>query len=324
MTSPSKIRRLFVIAPLALAATAPGARAQAYPDKPVRLIVNSAAGGALDATARNLAEKLSVRMGKPFIVENRPGAGGVLGANSVAKSPADGYTLLFVSAGYSMLPALYTDLPFKHADLTPVAVAVAVPFVLVTSPNAPYKTLPEFIAYAKSQPGKLSFASGGNATAGHLLGTWFKAEAGIDLLHVPFRGEGPAVQSLLGEQVPIMPVTTTIGLPLIKAGKLRALAISSAKRSSLLPDVPTIAEQGVPVQSVTWFGMMAPAGVPKEIVARLNEAVNQALQEPDLRDKYVGAGMEVGGGSQADFQKLIERETAHWARLIKDAGIKTE
>ncbi len=320
-------RRHIVFAPALMAAgalAAPAAWAQAFPDRPIRLIVNSAPGGALDVSARHLADRLTLKLGKPVICENKPGAGGVLGAASVAKSPADGYTLLMVSAGYSMLPALQPSLPFTHADFAPVAVAVSVPFVFVTSPTAPYKTLREFITYAKARPGQMSFASGGNATAGHLLGTWFKAEAGLDLQHIPFKGEGPAVQSMLGDQIQLMPATISISLPLVKAGKLRALAISSATRSMLLPDVPTIVEQGVAVQSVTWFGVLAPAGVPKDVLARLNEAINQVLQEPDLREKYNAIGMEVGGGSQAEFQSLITREAAQWARLIKENGIKPE
>jgi tripartite-type tricarboxylate transporter receptor subunit TctC len=319
--------RRLLLAAMAAALTwssTPGARADAYPDRPIRLIVNSAVGGGLDVTARLLAEKLAEKLGKAVIVDNRPGAGGVMGAAQVAKSPPDGYTLIMVSAGYSTLPALHPNLPFSHADLAPVAVAVDVPFIIVTSPSRPYKTLGDFIADAKARPGLLNFASGGNATAGHLLGSWLKLEAGIDLLHIPFKGEGPALQAVMGDQVAMMPVTITTGMPLLKSGRLRPLAISGQKRSPLLPDVPTLAEAGVPISSVTWFGMLAPAGVPKDIVTRLNRAVNQSLQDPALRSSYIASGVEVVGGSQEDFRRLIEKESQTWARVLKDSGIKAE
>jgi tripartite-type tricarboxylate transporter receptor subunit TctC len=298
--------------------------AQTYPDRPVRLVVATAAGGAMDLTARHLADHLSSKLGQPVIVDNRPGAGSLLAGHLVAKSPPDGYTLLFVSAGYSTLPALYPKMPFSLADLAPVAVVVSVPYVFVTPPNAPYNTLAGFIASAKAHPGQLNFASGGNATGGHLAGIWFKSETKLDIQHIPFKGEAPAVQAMLGNQVSMMPVTLTVGLPLLKSGKLQALAISSARRSPLLPDVPTLTELGVPVQSVVWFGMLAPAGVPQGIRDRLNQVVNQALLEPELREKYVSIGMSVEGGSQTEFQRLIEREAVHWSRLIKESDIKAE
>ncbi len=232
--------------------------------------------------------------------------------------------LLFVSSGYSTLPALYPQLPFALRDLTAVAVAVSVPYVFVVPPDAPYRTMKEFIDHAKSRPTQLNIASGGNATGGHLLGVWFKSETRLELEHIPYKGESPALQAMLGGQLSIMPVTVSLGTPLVKAGKLRALAVSGAKRSALLPDVPTLTEAGIPVQSVVWFGMLAPAATPKAVLTKLNDAVNKALAEPDLREKYQSAGMTVEGGSAADFQALIEREASHWARLIKETGIKAD
>jgi len=310
---------------MAAALPVEGLRAQpAYPDKPVHLVVATAAGGAMDATARNLADKLALKLGQPIVVENRPGAGSSLAGQQVARSAPDGYTLLFVSSGYSTLPALYPQLPFALRDLTAVAVAVSVPYVFVVPPDAPYRTMKEFIDHAKSRPTQLNIASGGNATGGHLLGVWFKSETRLELEHIPYKGESPALQAMLGGQLSIMPVTVSLGTPLVKAGKLRALAVSGAKRSALLPDVPTLTEAGIPVQSVVWFGMLAPAATPKAVLTKLNDAVNKALAEPDLREKYQSAGMTVEGGSAADFQALIEREASHWARLIKETGIKAD
>lgn len=322
-------RRLVQAVPClaALAAALPftGLRAQpAYPDKPVRLVVATAAGGAMDATARNLADKLALKLGQSVIVENKPGAGSAIAGQYVARSAPDGYTLLFVSSGYSTLPALYPKLPFALSELAPVTVAVSVPYVFVVPPAAPYQTMKAFIEYAKSRPKQLNMASGGNATGGHLLGVWFKSETGLDLEHIPYKGEAPALQAMLGGQLSIMPVTVSLGAPLVKTGKLRALAVSGAKRSAQLPNVPPLTEEGVPVQSVVWFGMLAPAATPKAVLAKLNDAVNEALDEPDLRQKYESSGMTVEGGSSADFQALIDRESRHWARLIKEAGIKVE
>ncbi len=309
---------------VALAAAAAWAQPASWPDKPVHLVVATAAGGAMDVTARHLADKLALRLGQPVVVENRPGAGSALAGQYVARSPADGYTLLFVSSGYSTLPALYPQLPFALSELAPVAVAASVPYVFVVPANTPYRTMKDFIDDAKAHPKQLNIASGGNATGGHLLGVWFKSETRLELEHIPYRGEAPALQAMLGGQVTIMPVTVSLGAPQVRSGKLRALAVSGAQRSPLLPDVPTLAEAGVPVQSVVWFGMLAAVATPKPVLAKLNDAVNKALAEPDLRERFQSAGMTVEGGSAAEFQALIDRESTHWARLIKEAGIKAD
>jgi len=297
------------------------AHAQAFPDKPIRLVVTHAAGGALDASARQLAEKLSPKLGQPVVVENRVGAAGMVATAYVAKSPPDGYTLAFVSSSFTILPLLYPNLPFQMSDVVPVANVVQAPFVLAAVPNAPFKTLAEFLAQAKAQPGKLSWGSGGNGSFGHLLGAWLNAEANVNITHVPYKGEAPALQGLLANDVSVVPLNITSTLSLIKSGKLRPLAVSGAKRSPMLPDVPTITESSVKVVVAPWFGILAPAGVPRPVLARLNEAVNQVLQEGDLRERWQNLGFEVVGGSEASLQAAIERERAQWARIVKDRSI---
>ncbi len=302
---------------------APGAaQAQTFPDRPIRLIVTHAAGGALDATARQLAEKLSPKLGQQVIVENRVGAAGMVATAFVAKSPPDGYTLAFVSSSFTILPLLYPNMPFQMSELTGVANVVQAPFVLAVLPNAPFKTLPEFLAQAKAQPGKFTWGSGGNGSFGHLLGAWLNAEAGVNITHVPYKGEAPALQGLLAGDVSVVPLNITSSLSLIKSGKLMPLAVSGNRRSAMLPDVPTIAEQSVQVAVAPWFAMLAPAGVPKPVLARLNEAVNQALQERDLRERLQNIGFEIVGGSEATLQAMVERERVQWARIVKERSIR--
>jgi tripartite-type tricarboxylate transporter receptor subunit TctC len=299
------------------------AQAQDYPDRPIRIVVNTAVGGTVDITGRVLAQHLTEVFGKPVIIENRDGGGGVIGASAVAKAPPDGYTLLYCSAGITSFAALQKNLPFNPAtDLVPVVPVVSLPFLFVTPPGSPYKTLAEYLAQAKKAPGTLTIASGGTGTFGHLLGAWLKAEAGVDLIHVPYRGAGPALQALLGGQVALYPDPIATSAPLVKSGKIRALAISSSRRSSLLPDTPTLIESGYPVQGVTWFGILVPAAVPKDIVRRLNEAVNKLL--PKLRPTWEASGYFMEGGSVADFGKRFTAESATWAKLIAEAGITVE
>lgn len=316
-------RRAIVMAGASLAATlATGARAEGFPERPIKLIVTHAAGGALDASARQLAEKLTPRLGQPVVVENHPGAAGLTATTLVAKSPADGYTLAFISSSFTILPLIYPDMPFKMAEIAPVANVVQAPFVVSALPNAPFKTFPEFLAQAKAQPGKLTWGSGGNGSFGHLLGAWLNAEADVNITHVPYRGEAPALQGLLAGDVSVVPVNITSALGLIKAGKLRPLAASGSRRSPLLPDVPTIEEQSVKVAVAPWFAMVAPAGVPKPVMARLNQAVNQALQDRELKERFQGAGFEIVGGSEATLQSMMDREGALWARIVKQRNIR--
>jgi tripartite-type tricarboxylate transporter receptor subunit TctC len=298
-------------------------QAQDYPNRPVRFIVNTAIGGTVDVTARVVAQSLTESLGKAVVVENRDGGGGVIGAAAVAKATPDGYTLLYCSAGITSFAALQKNLPFSPAtDLVPVVPVVSLPFVFVTPPGSPYKTLSEFMTQAKKAPGTLTIASGGNGTFGHLLGAWLKSEAGVDLIHVPYRGAAPALQALLGGQVVLYPDPIPTAAPLVNSGKIRALAISSSRRSPLLPDTPTLVESGYPVHGVTWFGILAPAAVPKDIVARMNEEVNKLL--PKLRPSWEASGYFVEGGSVADFGKRFTTESATWAKLIAEAGIKVD
>lgn len=317
-------RRAVVAAGLSLAVTLASGplQAQAYPDRPIKLIVTHAAGGALDASARQLAEKLAIKLGQPVVVENRPGAAGLTATGFVAKSPPDGYTLAFISSSFTILPLLYPSMPFQMSEIAPVANIVQAPFVLSASPNAPFKTFPEFLEQAKAQPGKLSWGSGGNGSFGHLLGAWLNAEANVNIMHVPYKGESPAMQGLLAGDVSVVPLNITSTLSLIKAGKLKPLAVSGNRRSPMLPDVPTVSEFSVPVSVAPWFAMVAPAGVPKPVLARLNLAVNQALQDPELRDRFTGAGFEIVGGSEATLQSMIDREGALWARIVKQRNIR--
>ena len=323
-----RLRRSARTAALLLSAAASAAAGSAagaddYPSRPIHLVVNTAVGGAVDITARMLAANLSESLKQPVIVENRDGAGGVLGANAIAKAIPDGYTFLYASAGITALSAIQKHLPFNPAtDLIPVVPVVSLPFVFVTPLNSPFKTVGEFVALAKKAPGELTIASGGNGTYGHLLGAWLKADAAIDVVHVPYRGAGPALQALLSGQVSIYPDPIATCLPLVNRGKIRAVAISSKRRSPLLPDTPTVLESGYPVSGVTWFGILAPAGVPKAVIARINEEVNNAL--PKLRDKLEPTGYFMEGGSVADFQKQFAAESATWAKIIQDAGIQSE
>ena len=317
-----RLRSAWTAACLSLAVMA-NVQAQTYPNRTVRFVVNTAIGGTVDVTARMVALHLSEVFGQPVIVENRDGAGGVVGANTVAKAPADGYTFLYGSAGITSFAALKKDLPFNPAtDMVPVVPVVSLPFVFVTPPGSPYKTLADLMAQAKKAPGRINIGSGGSGTFGHLLGAWLKSEAQVDLVHVPYRGAAPALNALLAGQVDIYPDPIPTAAPLVNAGRIRALAISSARRSPLLPDTPTLIEAGYSVQGVTWFGVIAPAGVPRDVVARINEEVNKLL--PRLKPAWEAAGYLVEGGSQADFAKRFANESATWAKVIQEAGIKAE
>jgi tripartite-type tricarboxylate transporter receptor subunit TctC len=303
------------------------AQAPAWPTKPVRIVVPFAAGGTTDILARAIAQKLTESMGQPFIVDNRPGAAGNIGAELVAKSAPDGYTLLMGTVGtHAINAALYPKMPYDHVkDFQPVLLVAGVPNVLAVYPGVPANTVQELIAYAKANPGKLNFASSGSGTSIHLSGELFKVATGAQMQHIPYKGSAPALQDLVGGQVQLMFDNLPSALPLIKAGKLRALAVTSAARSPVLPDVPTVAESGLPgFEASSWFGLLAPAGTPAAVVAKINADGNKWLDSPNARENLAAQGAIAAGGTPADFAKHINVETAKWAKVVKESGAKVE
>jgi tripartite-type tricarboxylate transporter receptor subunit TctC len=310
----------------ALPAVSRMARAQAYPSRPVRLISGYPAGGPNDLLARLTGQWLSERLAQQFVIENRPGAGGNIATEAVVRSAPDGYTLLMVSTPNAINATLYERLNFNFIrDIAPVASIVQSPNVMVVHPSFPAKTVPEFIAYAKANPGKVTMASPGIGTAGHISGELFKLMAGVNLLHVPYRGGAPAITDLIGGQVQVLFSPLPTMPPYVQAGTLRALAVTSATRSEVLPDVPTVGEFVAGYEASTWFGIGAPRGTPAEIVNKLNLEINAGLADAKLRARLseVGGGTKLAG-SPADFAKLIADETEKWGKVVKFAGIKPE
>jgi tripartite-type tricarboxylate transporter receptor subunit TctC len=313
-----------IVAGLALAGPA---KAQDYPSKPIRLVVPFAAGGATDVLARLVGERLTASLGQQVVVDNRPGAGGNIGSDIVARAEPDGYTILMGAVGtHAINPSLYPKMPYDPVkDFAPVTLVASVPNVLVVNPEVPANSVQELIDLAKAKPGELNFASSGNGTSIHLSGELFKAMTGTDIVHVPYKGSGPAVTDLLGGQVQMMFDNMPSSLPHVKAGKLRALGVTSAKRSPALPEVPTIAEAGVPGYDATsWFGILAPAGTPEPVVTRLQGAIVQALGEPEMRQRMADLGAEPVGDTPAEFGQFITAELAKWAKVVNDAGVKLE
>ena len=314
-------------AALALAAIALGAPAQTYPNKPIRLVCPFPPGGAVDIASRAVAHELQQLLGQPVTVDNRPGAGGNIGADAVAKSAPDGYTLLMTTSGIMAInPALYSKLPFDTVkDFAPVSEMVYLNNVLVVNTSVPAKSVKELIALAKAQPGKLTYASSGNGTSIHLSGELFKSMTGVDMLHIPYKGSSPAVTDLLGGQVNMMFDNIPSSLPHIKAGKLRALAVTGSKRSQLLPELPTIAEAGVPgYDSYVWFGIVAPAGTPPEIIAKLNAALMKIAAMPAFRERLTSQGYDVLGTSPEQMAASIRGEIAKWGKIVKASGARVD
>ncbi|CAN5410798.1 tripartite tricarboxylate transporter substrate binding protein [soil metagenome] len=314
------------VATLALAATSV-ASAQTYPEKTVRLIVPYASGGSTDTTARLMAKELSLKLGQAFIVENRPGAGGAIGQDAVAKATPDGYTLLFSSAGpLTVTPHTYPTLPYEPIkSFAPVKLVASAPLVLVANPSLPVQSVKDVIALAKSKPGKLTYASFGNGSAAHLAGELFKSIEGIDMVHIPYNGSAPALTDLLGGQVDMMFDVVVTSLPHIEAGKLRPLAITSPQRLSVLPKVPTMAEAGVKnFDASTWFGLLAPAGTPPAVIAKLSAALDAALKEPEVQKTLAAQGALVEGGTPEAFGKFFQSEYDKWGKVVASAGVKAE
>ena len=298
-----------------------------WPSKPIKWVVPFPPGGAMDVIARTLGEKAGRTLGQPFVIENRPGAGGNIGADAVAKSPADGYTIMITSIGMATNKALYPRLSYDPVkDFAPISLLAIVPNVLVVNTaKTTDKSVADVIAHAKRDPGKLTYASAGNGTSIHLAGEVFASMAGLNLLHVPYKGSGPAVTDMLGGQVDLMFDSITSARPHIQAGKLRALGVTSAKRSATLPGVPTIAEAGVPGYEVSpWFAVFAPAGTPAAIVNKINAALIDAMKQPDTVAKFETIGAEPIGTTPQQLATHLDKELARWGALIKERNIRMD
>jgi tripartite-type tricarboxylate transporter receptor subunit TctC len=318
-------RRTFLHLALAAASLPVASRiagAQAYPSQPVRIVVPVAPGGALDIIARLIGQFLSDRLGQPFVIENRPGAGTNIGIDAVVRAPADGYTLLLIPQSVTTNATLYEKLSFNFIrDIVPIAMISSLPLVMEVNLSVPAKTVPEFIAYAKANPGKVTMASGGSGSASHVGGELFKMMTGIDMLHVPYRGGAPALTDLMGGQVQVMFSPLPESIATIKAGKVRALAVTTATRSQALPEVPTVAESVPGFEAGTWQGIGAPKDTPAEIVARLNKEINAAVADPKIKARLAELGSVPNPMSPAEFEKLIVAETEKWGKVIRDAHI---
>jgi tripartite-type tricarboxylate transporter receptor subunit TctC len=313
------------LAALLLSALAGAASAQ-YPSRPVRFIVPSAVGGGTDIIARAIALKLSESLGAQFVVENRPGAGQMIGIELAAKAPADGYTILMAASTLAINPIMYKAVPYDPVrDFAPITQAATLPNVVVVHPSLPVKSITELIAYAKAHPGQLNFASAGIGTSPQMSIELLKSMAGIDMVHIPYKGTAPGVVDVLAGQVLVMAPNVLTALPHIKSGKLRALAVTSPKRSAALPDVPTVAEAGLPgYDSTQWYGVLAPAGTQREIVARLHGAIARALRDEEVGRRLAADGAEPVGSSPEEFTAFIKSETEKWAKVARAAGIKAE
>lgn len=307
-----------------LAAAPPGdAAEQAFPNKPVRLFVTYAPGGASDIVSRLIAAKLTEGLRQQVIVENRPSASGIIASELLARSPADGYTIIHVNIAHGANPYLNVKLPYDTAkDFSSVTLLAFLPMILVTHPSLPVKSAADMVALIKSKPGQLNYASAGSGSANHLAMELFMHATRLELTHVPYKGGAPAVADLLGGQIPMMFITIPPALPHAKAGKLRVLAVSSAKRSPTLPDVPTVAESGTPGFDFNeWQAILAPRGTPRDVVARLNDETNKALAQPDVKERMSGLGAQVVGGTPEQLTAHIAAELARWGAVIKKSGI---
>ena len=316
-----------VVAAFALPFAAPAqAQAGGYPDKAIRFVVPYPPGGGTDVIARIVQERFQAALGQPIVIENRGGAAGSIGSDVVAKAPADGYTVLFTLSSHTINPAIYPKLPFNTArDFEPVGTVASLPQILVAGPQFPANSVAELIAMAKARPDSLAFASVGNGSPGHLAGELFKLRAGISMAHVPYKGGGPAVTDVMGGQVPLLWVSIPAAAQFVKTGKLKALAVSTLKRSAAFPEVPTMQEAGVADFEIdSWYAMFVPAKTPKPVIDKLNRALNAVVQEPAIHDKLLAQGSEGVGGTPEALGKVVGAELAKWAKLARDANIKAE
>jgi len=309
----------------ALPAVSRFAWAQTYPSRPVRLVVTTPAGGSPDIIARLIGQWLSERLGQPIVVDNRSGASGNIGTEIVVRAPPDGYTLLMALSLNAINASVYDNLPFNFIrDTAPVASIASIPLVMEVNPSVPAKTVPEFIAYAKANPGKINMASSGVGTPLHVAGELFKMMAGVDMVHVPYRGEALALPDLISGQVQVLFGVMPASLGYIRAGKLRALAVTTAKRQEPLPDVPTVGEFLPGFEARGWYGIVVPKATPTEIVEKLNKEINAALADANMKKRLTDLGAAMFAGSPADFGKFIADETEKWAKVIRSANIKPE
>jgi tripartite-type tricarboxylate transporter receptor subunit TctC len=317
---------LMGIVAAALFSAAPAPAQQAYPVRALRLVVPSAPGGGADITARIIAPRLSEQLGQQVVVENRSGAGTMIGGEVVARAAPDGYTLLLGISTLAINPAIYRKVPYDALrDFAPVSQLVSLPNVLVTHPSLPVKTVRELIAFARSRPGELNFASAGVGTNPHLSMELFLVMTGTRMVHVPYKGAGPGIVDLVAGHVPVMTPSILSGLPHVKGGRLRALGVTGAKRAGGAPDIPTIAEAGVPgYEAVQWFGVAAPAGTPREIIGRLHGEIVHLLQSAEVRARLSGDGADPVGSSPDEFAAFLRAETVKWAKVVRDAGIPPE
>ena len=319
-------RRVVQAMALGLAVAGSSAMAQSWPARPISLIVPFAAGGTTDVLARALADKLSQSLGQPVVVESKPGAGATIGADFVAKAKPDGYTLLMGAVHHTIASSVYKKLPYDFSkDLAPITTVALVPNVLVVNASTPAKNVNELVALLKASPGKMAYGSNGNGTAQHLIGTQFQNQTGTNVIHIPYKGSGPLSTDLLGGQIMMSFDTITPVLPHIKAGKLRALAVTTAKRSAALPDVPTLEEAGLKGFNIgTWFGVLAPAATPQDIVTRLNAEMVKVIQSPEFRSRMAEIGAEPIGDTSAQMAQQIASETEKFGKLVKDAKVVIE
>ena len=319
-------RRAAVLLPLLLCAAPWPAHAQAYPEKPIHVVVPFAPGGPADAVARILGQELVDTLGQPFIVENKVGAAGNIGVAQIAKAAPDGYTLGIVPVGnVAVNPSLFPSLPYKVSELQPVAMLAVVENVLVVNASVPARSVKELLALARQKPGTLSFASPGAGSQAHLAGELMALDGDVQLIHVPYKGIGPALNDVVGGQVTMMFGSLSAVLPFVKSGKLRAIGLASLKRSAAMPELPTVAEQGLPgFEAISWYALMAPAGTPKAIVERLNAETARVLAKPEMKEKFAGLGLEPGTGKPQDIAANIQSESARWAAVIRKRNIKPE
>jgi tripartite-type tricarboxylate transporter receptor subunit TctC len=299
--------------------------AQTYPTRPVHVVVGFAAGGGVDITARLIGQWLSERLSQSFITDNRPGAGGNIGTEAVVNAAPDGYTLLLATVPNAVNATLYEKLNFSFIrDIAPVAGIIRVPQVILLNPSVRARTVPELIGYAKANPGKVNMASAGNGSAPHMAGELFKMMAGIDMVHVPYRGQGPALTDLLGGQVQVLFATTPGTTEYIRTGKLRGLAVTTASRAEVLPDLPTVGDSLPGYEASQWYGIGAPKSTPAPVIDRLNKEINAALADPGMKARFADIGGEALGGTAAAFGTLIAAETEKWGKVVRAAGLKPE